>query len=98
MNVENFQDSKLDSFRRTFDDLIPKLNTEIDEVQTEVNNNVFLSGDSEMTDMLKKLDNLEESYQGLEKTSTKYQSWQEVLQMNQTPFENLDVLRDDLKD
>ena len=97
MNVENFQDSKLDSFRRTFDDLIPKLNTEIDEVHTDVNNEVFLSGDSEMADMLKKLDYLEERYQDLEKTSTKYQSWQEVLQMNQTPFENLDVLRDDLK-
>ena len=27
MTVENFQDSKLDSFRKTFDDLIPKLNT-----------------------------------------------------------------------
>lgn len=44
MNVENFQDSKLDSFRRTFDDLIPKLNNEIGEVHKEATNEIFLSG------------------------------------------------------
>jgi len=97
MTVENFQDTKLDSFRRTFDDLVPKLNHEIDDAHKEVCNEVFLSGDSEMTEMLKKLDYLEERYNDLEKTSLKYQSWQEVLQMNQTAFENLDQLRDDLK-
>lgn len=50
-----------------------------------------------MTDVLKKLDYLEDRYNDLEKTSAKYQSWQEVLQMNQTAFENLDQLRDELK-
>ena len=58
MTVENFQDSKLDSFRKTFDDLIPKLNTEISDVHKEATNEIFLSGDSDMTDILKRLDNL----------------------------------------
>lgn len=35
MNVENFQDSKLDQFRKTFDDLIPKINTEIEDAHKE---------------------------------------------------------------
>jgi dynein heavy chain, axonemal len=97
MNVENFQDSKLDQFRKTFDDLIPRLNSDISDVHEEVNNDKFLSGESEMTEMLKKIDDLEDKYSKLEKTSLKYQSWQEVLQINQTSFENLDQLRDDLR-
>ena len=97
MTEENFQDSKLDSFRKTFDDLIPKLNTEINEVHQEATNEIFLSKDADKSDVLKRLDHLEEKYNGLEQVSLKYQSWQEVLQINQTPFENLDQLRDELR-
>lgn len=97
MTVENFQDSKLDSFRKTFDDLIPKLNSEISEVHQEATNEIFLSGDADMSDVLKRIDLLEEKYNGLEKVSLKYQSWQEVLQINQSSFENLDQLRDELR-
>lgn len=97
MNVENFQDSKLDQFRKTFDDLIPKINGEIEEAHKEATDECFLDGKSEMTDMLRKLDNIESTYNELEKTSAKYQSWQEVLQMNQSSFENLEALREDFK-
>ena len=97
MNVENFQDSKLDQFRKTFDDLIPKLNNEIEEIHDEAKNDCFISGESEMNEMLKKIDDIEDRYNELEKTSVKYQSWQEVLQINQTSFENLEELREDLK-
>ena len=97
MNVENFQDSKLDQFRKSFDDMVPKLNSQIEDVNTEVNDDKFLSGESEMLDMLKKIDVLEEKYNNLEKTSLKYQSWQETLQINQSSFENLEQLRGDLK-
>lgn len=97
MNVENFQDSKLDQFRKTFDDLIPKLNNEIEEIHNEANDECFLSGESDMAEMLNKLDGIEEKYKELETTSIKYQSWQEVLQMNQSSFENLEELREDFK-
>jgi dynein heavy chain len=97
MNVESSQDSNLESFKKTLDELIPKLNSEIDGVHKEATDDVFLSGDSKMVDMLRKLDFIEEQYNGLESTSMKYQSWQEVLQTPQTTFANLEQLREDFK-
>jgi len=48
----------------------------------EAISDVFLSGDSKMPDILRKLDSIEEKLKNLEETSEKYQNWQEVLQTN----------------
>jgi hypothetical protein len=71
MNVENSQDSNLEAFKKTLDELIPKLNKEIDELHESVIDDVFISGDSKMVDMLRKLDFIEEQYIILEKQSQK---------------------------
>ena len=41
MTEENFQDSKLDSFRKAFKDFFPKLKIEINEVHQEAKNEIF---------------------------------------------------------
>lgn len=48
-----------------------------------------------MPEMLKRLDEIEVRLKELESTATKYQSWQEVLQTNQSTFDNLSQLRED---
>jgi len=95
MDVENAQDSNLEYFKKTLEGLIPKLNEEIDKLNEEAMSDVFLSGDSKMNDMLKKLDDIEGRLKSKEETSLKYQNWQEVLQTNQSTFENLDKLREE---
>ena len=85
----------MDTFKKTLDDLIPKLNAEIDNLHAESTDEMFLSGDSNKYEILKKLDKMETRFKDLESTSQKYQYWQEVLQTNPTMFENLDNLRED---
>ena len=95
-NVESAQDSNMDTFKRTLEELIPQLNVEIDALHGESIDDVFLSGDAKMFDMLKKLDELEVRFKELEDRSAKYNHWQEVLQTQPSMFDNLDQLREDL--
>lgn len=95
MQVENAQDSNLEIFKKTLEDLIPKLSKEIDDCGKDATDEIFLSGDAKMPDMLKKLDEIEGTLKHLENTANKYQSWQEVLQTNQSTFDNLSQLRED---
>ena len=47
-----------------------------------------------MYDNLRRLDALEAHFKELEQTSMKYNSYQEVLQVQATQFENLENLRE----
>ena len=87
----------MEHFKKTLADLIPKLFEEITVLSDEVKNPVFLAGESEMYDMIKALDELEERFKVLEDTSQKYNAWQEVLSTQPTNFDNIDVLREDLQ-
>lgn len=59
-------------------------------------NEAFLSGESNMFDMSRQLDELEAKMNSLEELSQKYNNWQEVLSMNPKPFDNLDKAREDI--
>ena len=95
ISVVNAQDSNLETFRKTLEELIPKQNKKIEDLSVEAIDEIFLSGDAKMPDILRRLDSIEERLVNLEETSAKYQNWQEVLQTNQTTFENLYELRED---
>ena len=86
----------METFKRTLNELIPQLNQQIDGLSEEVNNPIYLSGDANMFEVLKNLDDLESRFKVIESTSVKYNQWQEVLQTQPTVFDNLDTLRENL--
>jgi hypothetical protein len=57
---------------------------------------LFLSGEANMFEVLKILDEKEARFKELESRSMKYNQWQEVLQTQPTIFDELDILREDL--
>ena len=69
----------METFKKTLNELIPQLNTEIDKLHAEAMNEIFLSGEANMYDMLKTLDELENRFKELEDRSQKYNQWQDVL-------------------
>lgn len=86
----------METFKKTLNELIPVLNNQINGLSEEVNNQIFLSGDANMFDILRTLDELEARFKELENRSQKYNQWQEVLQTQPTIFDNLDILREGL--
>jgi len=54
------------------EELIPKLNKEIDDCGKDATDEIFLSKEAKMSDMLKWLDELEVHVKELESTATKY--------------------------
>ena len=49
----------METFKKTLNELIPQLNQQIDVLSEEVQNPLFLSGEANMFDMLRTLDELE---------------------------------------
>lgn len=94
--VEGMQESNQETFKKQLSDLIPKLNVEIEVLHEASLNEAFLSGQSNMFDMSRQLDELEAKLNDLESLSAKYNNWQEVLSMNPTSFENLNKTREDI--
>jgi len=86
----------METFKRTLNELIPQLNGEINELHEQSQNPLFLSGEANMFDVLRQLDELENRFKELENRSMKYNQWQEVLQTQPTVFDNLDQCREDL--
>jgi len=82
--VEGMQESNQETFKKQLSDLIPKLNVEIEVLHEASLNEAFLSGQSNMFDMSRQLDELEAKLNDLESLSAKYNNWQEVLSMNPT--------------
>jgi hypothetical protein len=72
MQVENAQDSNLDIFKKTLEELIPKLSKEIDNCAREATDEIFLSGDAKMPVMIKRLEEIEVRLKELETTANKY--------------------------
>ena len=87
----------METFKRTLNELIPQLNAEINALQEESKNPLYLSGEANMFEVLRQLDELETRFKELETRSAKYNQWQEVLQTQPTVFDNLDQCREDLQ-
>ena len=54
----------METFKKTLNELIPQLNQQIDVLSEEVQNPLFLSGEANMFDMLRTLDELETRFKG----------------------------------
>ena len=65
----------METFKKTLNELIPQLNSQIDGLAEEVQNPLFLSGEANMFDMIRTLDELEARYKELENRSMKYNQW-----------------------
>ena len=87
----------METFKRTLNERIPQLNTQIHKLHEDMLDPQFLKGDANMFEILKILDEKEAQFKELENRSQKYNQWQEVLQTNPTVFEELDQLREDLQ-
>ena len=59
----------METFKKTLNELIPVLNNQINGLNEEVNNPIFLSGDANMFDILRNLDELENRFKELENRS-----------------------------
>lgn len=79
--VESSQNSNLDIFRKSLDEQIPKLNQRIDECLIGTEDEVYLQNKLSMYEILRKLDTLEATFKELESTSSKYNNYQETLQV-----------------
>ena len=65
----------METFKKTLNDLIPKLNGEINQLLEESTNPAFISGDSNMNQTLNVLEDLEVRYKEIENRSLKYNNW-----------------------
>ena len=65
----------METFKKTLNELIPQLNQQINTLQDETRNPIFLSGDANMFEMLRQLDELEGRFKELEVRSQKYNQW-----------------------
>lgn len=79
-NVESAQEGNKELFKKTLNQLVPKLNVEINDLFEEGQDKQFLDGKSDMFEMIKKLDGIEDRLKELEERSEKYNKWQEVLE------------------
>jgi dynein heavy chain len=94
--VESAQEGNKELFKKTLNELVPKLDKEINELFEEAQDKQFLDGKSDMFEMLKVLDGIEARFKELETRSTTYNKWQEVLETQPTVFENLDGTREEM--
>jgi len=76
-NVEQKQEESTEKFKKSLNELIPQLDAEINELFEKSKDEKFLKEESlgDMYDMLKQLDAIEEKFNELEATATKYNSW-----------------------
>lgn len=96
--VESQQEGNKETFKKTLNDLIPKLDGEINELFEKAQDAKFLQGENmeKVYDILKDLDAIEANFQQLEERAATYNKWQEVLETQPTVFENLDQTREEL--
>ena len=76
--------------------MIPKLDTEINDLLEVATNPKFLQGENmdKMYDIIQELDNIETKFKELEAMKDRYNKYQEVLETTPTVFENLEECRE----
>jgi len=94
--VESSQNNNQDLFRKSLAEQIPVLNSRIDECLSHTEDEAFLKPTTSIFDILRRLDDLEATFKELESTASKYNNYQEVLQVPSTNFTNLENLREQL--
>lgn len=74
-NVESTQEGNKELFKKTLNDLVPKLDKEITEIFEEAQHAQFLDGKSDLFEMIKVLEALEVRFKELETRSMTYNKW-----------------------
>ena len=79
-------------------ELIPKLDTEINELFDKTQDSKYLNGDNmeKMFEIIQELDDIENNFKELETRKELYNDWQIVLETQPTVFENLDECREQI--
>lgn len=80
--VEGQQDQQKEIFKKDLNQMIPKLETQINELFEESQDSKFLNGDNidKIEDMLEDLRDIEQRFKEHEETAYKYNKWQETLE------------------
>lgn len=76
--------------------MIPELNNQVHELTEESVLPQYLDKNSDMTEMIKQLDEKLATFKKLEATGVKYNEWQEHLGTPTTVFDNIDNLREEV--
>lgn len=71
-NVESTQEGSMETFKKTLNELIPQLNLEIKTLHEDSLDPMFESGEANMNEVLKILDEKEAKFKQLETLSMKY--------------------------
>ena len=95
-NVESSMEANKAIFKKTLNERVPQLDAEINDLFEKAQDAKFLSGSSDMFDILRVLLEYEEKFKALETLSLKCNRQQEVLETQPTVFENLDECREQL--
>lgn len=80
--VESQQDVMKDKFKKDLNQMIPKLDSDINELFEECQAGKFLDGEKmgQIEEIIIELEALEERFKKNDETATKYNSWQETLE------------------
>jgi hypothetical protein len=97
-NVLSQQEGNKEKFKKDLMELIPKLEEEVNEHFERIQDPKFLNGENmeKMAEILADLNEIEDRFKSLEKTKMKYNSWQEVLETQPTPFLQLEDCREQM--
>jgi histidyl-tRNA synthetase len=87
-----------DKYRKDLKEMIPKLDSEIEELFEECQDPEFLDGDkmNQIEEIIIKLEEKEERFKKADETAEKYNKWQECLETQPTVFEHLEQCREEL--
>lgn len=80
--IETEQEGNKEKFKKTLNELIPKLDTEINELFEKAKQPKYLDGDNmeRLSEVLQELDAVEATFKQLEERKETYNKWQEVLE------------------
>lgn len=94
--VEQQMETANEKFKKQLEGLIPELQKDIKGLTEECTDDKYLAENSNMYDCIKELDEQAVRFKKMEETSVEYNSWQEVLGVPPTVFNDLDDLKTEL--
>ena len=95
--VEQKMDAEMETHKKNLDKLIPELNVAVHELTEDCQQPQYLDKNSDMTEMIKLLDEKWEKFEEYRDTAAKYNGWQEEMRWQPTIFANIEELKEQLE-
>ena len=95
--VEQKMDAEMETHKKNLDKLIPELNVAVHELTEDCQQPQYLDKNSDMTEMIKLLDEKWEKFEEYRDTAAKYNGWQEEMRWQPTIFSNIEELKEQLE-